>query len=171
MSVINQITVGNTTYDVQDLLSRPILTNAEYEALETQGLIDPDVDYHISDLDVTGAPIDDDNASANSVYSSERTNKNTDAVTISVSLTGWTSTTSAQSGNTLYKKTLTVNEIYTKPNVDIGCASGSVLPTVVEQQSFNLLQYVTYDKTAKEVYLYASAIPTTAFYVSVRGVE
>lgn len=90
--------------------------------------------------------------------------------TLSVDLTGWTSDTTSQSGTTLYKKQISVNHVYVEsPTVDIG-ASG-VLPTVAEQESYNLLQYVTVDDTVPCLYLYASAIPTTAFYIKVTGVD
>ncbi len=95
------------------------------------------------------------------------------ATQFSVSLTGWSQTTSAQSGTTLYVKTLNINHYYLDddevPDVAIG-ASG-VLPTVAEQESYNLLQYVTCDDSVPCLYLYASAIPTTAFYISVTGVD
>ena len=87
-----------------------------------------------------------------------------------VDLTGWTQDTSSQSGTTLYKKQISLNNVYVEsPTVDIG-ASG-VLPTVAEQESYNLLQYVTVDDSVPCLYLYASAIPTTAFYISVVGVD
>ena len=89
---------------------------------------------------------------------------------IAVDLTNWTSDTTSQSGTTLYKKQISLNHVYVEsPTVDIG-ASG-VLPTVAEQKSYNLLQYVTVDDTVPCLYLYASAIPTTAFYISVVGVD
>lgn len=89
---------------------------------------------------------------------------------LAVDLTGWTSDTASQSGTTLYKKQISLNHVYVKsPTVDIG-ASG-VLPTVAEQESYNLLQYVTVDDTVPCLYLYASAIPTTAFYINVEGVD
>lgn len=90
--------------------------------------------------------------------------------TIAVDLTSWTQDTSAQSGTTLYKKQISLNNVYVEsPTVDIG--SSGVLPTVAEQESYNLLQYVTVDDTVPCLYLYASAIPTTAFYISVVGVD
>ena len=90
--------------------------------------------------------------------------------TLSVDLTSWTSDTTSQSGTTLYKKQISVNHVYVEsPTVDIG-ASG-VLPSVAEQESYNLLQYVTVDDTVPCLYLYASAIPTTAFYIKVTGVD
>lgn len=91
-------------------------------------------------------------------------------ITLSVDLTGWTSDTTSQSGTTLYKKQISVNNVYVEsPTVDIG--SSGVLPTVAEQESYNLLQYVTCDDSVPCLYLYASAIPTTAFYINVEGVD
>lgn len=90
--------------------------------------------------------------------------------TFAVDLTGWTSDTTSQSGTTLYKKQISLNHVYVEsPTVDIG--SSGVLPTVAEQESYNLLQYVTVDDTVPCLYLYASAIPTTSFYISVTGVD
>lgn len=89
-----------------------------------------------------------------------------------VATTGWTSDTSSQSGTTLYKKTITLSHVYvTSPSVDIGAGTGYVLPTSAEQESYNLIQYVTVDDTVPCLYLYASEIPTTAFYIKVTGVE
>lgn len=90
--------------------------------------------------------------------------------TIAVDLTSWTQDTSSQSGTTLYKKQISLNHVYVEsPTVDIG--SSGVLPTVAEQESYNLLQYVTVDDSVPCLYLYASAIPTTAFYIKVKGVD
>lgn len=90
--------------------------------------------------------------------------------TISVDLQNWTSDTTSQSGTTLYKKQISLNHVYVEsPTVDIG--SSGVLPTVAEQESYNLLQYCTVDDTVPCLYLYASAIPTTAFYINVVGVD
>jgi hypothetical protein len=90
--------------------------------------------------------------------------------TLSVDLTGWTSDTTSQSGTILYKKQISLNHVYVEsPTVDIG--SSGVLPTVAEQESYNLLQYVTCDDSVPCLYLYASAIPTTSFYISVKGVD
>lgn len=90
--------------------------------------------------------------------------------TLAVDLTGWTSDTTSQSGTTLYKKQISLNHVYVEsPTVDIG--SSGVLPTVAEQTAYNLLQYVTCDDSVPCLYLYASAIPTTAFYISVVGVD
>lgn len=90
--------------------------------------------------------------------------------TLSVDLTSWTSDTTSQSGTTLYKKQISLNHVYVEsPTVDIG--SSGVLPAVAEQESYNLLQYVTVDDSVPCLYLYASAIPTTAFYIKVTGVD
>lgn len=88
----------------------------------------------------------------------------------SVSTSGWTSDTTSQSGTTLYKKSVALSHVYTSsPSVDIG-ATG-VLPTAAQQEAYNLLQYVTCDSAIPCLYLYASAIPSTAFYINVEGVD
>lgn len=85
-----------------------------------------------------------------------------------VDTTGWTSDTTSQSGTTLYKKTISLSHVYVdSPSVDIG-ASG-VLPTTAQQEAYNLLQYVTINGTT--LTLYASAIPSTSFYINIEGVD
>ena len=87
-----------------------------------------------------------------------------------VSTSSWTSDTTSQSGTTLYKKSIALNHVYVdSPSVDIG--STGVLPTVAEQDAYNLLQYVTVDSAIPCLYLYASDIPSTAFYINVEGVD
>lgn len=102
---------------------------------------------------------------------SEWTNKPINKVTtFSVGVSGWTSDTTSQSGTTLYKKQISLTNVYVStPTVDIG--SSGVLPTKAEQESYNLLQYATINDTIPCLYLYASAIPTTAFYINVKGVD
>lgn len=87
-----------------------------------------------------------------------------------VDTSGWAADTTSQSGTTLYKKTISLNHVYVdSPSVDIGAASGSVLPTVAQQTAYDLLQYVTVDGTT--MYLYGSDIPTDAYYINVEGVD
>jgi hypothetical protein len=93
--------------------------------------------------------------------------------TLSVDLTGWTSDTTSQSGTTLYKKQISVNNVHVpSPTISIGCGTGYSLPTVAEQESYNLLQYVIAEDTSPcYLMLFASAIPTTAYYINVVGVD
>jgi hypothetical protein len=87
-----------------------------------------------------------------------------------VDTSSWTSDTTSQSGTTLYKKSIALNHVYVdSPSVDIG--STGVLPTVAQQEAYNLLQYVTVDSAVPCLYLYASDIPTDAFYINVEGVD
>ena len=89
-----------------------------------------------------------------------------------VDLTNWTTDTTSQSGRTLYKKQITLNHIYVdSPSVEIGAASGSVLPTTSQQESYDLILYCTCDDTVPCLYLYASDIPQTAFYINVEGCD
>lgn len=86
-----------------------------------------------------------------------------------VTTSGWTADTTSQSGSTLYKKAIALTQVDTEfPTVNIG-STGS-LPTKVQQTAYDLLQYVTVDSTVPCLYLYASAIPTDAFYIKVEGV-
>ena len=87
-----------------------------------------------------------------------------------VDTSGWATDTTSQSGTTLYKKTISLNHVYVdSPSVDIGAASGSVLPTAAQQIAYDLLQYVTVNGTT--MYLYGSDIPTDAYYINVEGVD
>jgi len=123
--------------------------------------------YNLLDVLITNIADGDVLTRVNDKWLNKPINKVT---SLAVDLTGWTQDTSSQSGTTLYKKQISLNHVYvSSPTVDIG-ASG-VLPTVAEQESYNLLQYVTCDDTVPCLYLYASAIPTTAFYISVVGVD
>ena len=109
----------------------------------------------------------------NTIKATTTTVNNKHKVTnIAVDLTGWTTDTTSQSGTTLYKKQITLNHIYVdSPSVEIGAASGSVLPTTSQQESYDLILYATSDDTVPCLYLYASDIPQTAFYINVGGVD
>ena len=94
------------------------------------------------------------------------------STTKAVDLQNWTQDTTSQSGTTLYKKAIALTNVYCDcPTIDISAGTGYTLPTVAEQSSYNLLQYVTVDDAVPCLYLYASAIPTTAFYINVEGVD
>ena len=173
MANLETIEVGGVTYDIKDIKSRPIITKAQYDALVQAGQDDPDVDYHISDLDITGAPIDDNTPNAHKVFSSDKVNNLLKTTTFEVGITGWSSDTTSQSGTTLYVKTIALNNRYdSRPNIDIDGANGTGLPTVAQQNAFNLLQYVmTEGGSSPYMKLFSSAIPTTAYYIKVRGVD
>ena len=161
------------------------LTYAQYQALEQAGEVDSSVAYFCPDLNVAGAVIDDTTTASNKVWSSTKVSTelsgkasataliNSNKVsTFEVSTSSWSADTTSQSGITLYKKSISLSHVYTDSmGADIGCGSGSVLPTNAEQEAYNLLQYVTCDDTVPCLYLYASAIPETAFYIKVKGVD
>lgn len=87
-----------------------------------------------------------------------------------VNTSSWTADTSSQSGTTLYKKSISLTHVYVdSPSVDISTSSGTGLPTTAQQTAYNLLQYVTVDGTT--MYLYASEIPTTTYYIAIEGVD
>lgn len=87
-----------------------------------------------------------------------------------VNTSSWTADTTSQSGSTLYKKSIALSHVYVdSPSVDIATSSGSGLPTTAQQEAYDLIQYVTIDGTT--MYLYASAIPSTTFYIGIEGVD
>ena len=87
-----------------------------------------------------------------------------------VNTSSWTADTTSQSGSTLYKKSISLSHVYVdSPSVDIATSTGSGLPTTAQQEAYDLLQYVTVDGTT--MYLYASAIPSTTFYIGIEGVD
>ena len=87
-----------------------------------------------------------------------------------VNTSSWTADTTSQSGSTLYKKSITLSHVYVdSPSVDISTSSGSGLPTTAQQEAYDLIQYVTVDGTT--MYLYASSIPSTTFYIGIEGVD
>lgn len=86
-----------------------------------------------------------------------------------VDLSGWAADVTTQSGATLYKKAIALTEITSAFPV-VGIGATGVLPTIAQQAAFDLVQYVTFDNTVPCLYLYASAIPTDAFYIKVEGV-
>lgn len=87
-----------------------------------------------------------------------------------VNRSSWTADTTSQSGTTLYKKSISLSHVYVdSPSVDIATSTGSGLPTTAQQEAYDLIQYVTVDGTT--MYLYASAIPSTTFYIGIEGVD
>ena len=90
--------------------------------------------------------------------------------TIQVDTANWATDTTSQSGVTLYKKTVSVNDVYKNcPDVSIGASSG--LPSTAEQTAYDLLKYVTVDSAVPCLYLYATAVPSNSFYINVEGVD
>lgn len=120
-------------------------------------------------LDANGSLTDSGKNASDFASASDVTNKHK-VTSFSISTSGWATDTTSQSGSTLYKKSVALSHVYVdSPSVDIGAASGSVLPTKAQQTAYDLLCYVTINGTT--LYLYASAIPSDAFYISVEGVD
>ena len=125
--------------------------------------------------------IDDTTTSASKVWSSDKTNTEITTVNTnqtnkhkvtskSVATTGWTSDTTSQSGTTLYKKTIALSHVYVDAGaVEVSIGASGVLPTVAEQESFDLLQYTTINGTT--LTLYSSAVPTTAYTINIVGAD
>lgn len=121
--------------------------------------------------DLADIPTKTSDLTNDSNFVNSTTVDNKHKVTIkTVSTSGWTTDTSSQSGTTLYKKSISLSHVYVpSPSVDIGTSTGTGLPTAAQQTAYDLLQYVTVDGTT--LYLYASAIPSTQFYIGVEGVD
>lgn len=108
-------------------------------------------------------------ATQGKILNDDITNKH--KITIkTVDTTSWTADSTSQSGSTLYKKTISLSHVYvTSPSVDISTSSGTGLPTLAQQEAYDLLQYATIDGTT--LTLYASDIPTETFYIQIEGVD
>ena len=168
-----QVETGQSLTPVQQDANVNI-TNGVYEI----NLATFDVDTStISNL-VNVAPVIDsvnsaltNKADVSTVTALSNTVTNNHKVTrFTVDTSSWVSDTTSQSGTTLYKKSIALNHVYVdSPSVDIG--STGVLPTTAQQEAYNLLQYVTVDSAIPCLYLYASDIPTDAFYINVEGVD
>lgn len=119
-------------------------------------------------LDATqGKALNDSISSTNTAI----TNKHK-VTRIWVGTRSWVQDTTSQSGTTLYKKSVTLNYVYVaSPSVDIANANNSVLPSAAQQTDYDLVEYVTVDDTVPCLYIYASDIPTTGFWINVEGVD
>lgn len=134
---------------------------------------DPDVNYLVDDAELACAPVDDDSISDHSVWSSEKVS-NTEKVTrFTVTVHDWVEDTTSQSGTTLYKKQIPLNNVHVDcPTVSLGQPLTVPLPTVANQEAYNLLQYVIVENEAPcYLMLYSSAVPKNAYYISVTGVD
>ena len=165
-------TSGLTATDIQsavDELAGHNASNIGYTNT-TSGLTATDVQAAIDEVDGNLDTLSGTVTTLSGTVSTNNTAQNNKHKVTSkqVATTGWTSDTSSQSGTTLYKKTIALSHVYvTSPIVDIG-ASG-VLPTTAQQEAYDLLQYVTINGTT--LTLYGSAIPSTAYYINITGVD
>lgn len=142
-------------------------TNREITKKMVSGSTDAaDVSY---DNTVSGLTADDVQEAIDEVVTDMGNNHKVTSLTVDTS--NWTQDTTSQSGTTLYKKQISLNHVYAMPEVDIAAASGSTLPTTDEQAAYDLVQYVTVDVENNYLYLYASDIPQTAFYINVEGAD
>ncbi len=152
------------------------LHKAQYDQLTEQEKMDDKNYFYIDDLDPESVQIiDDTQILTDETWSSRKINteiSNKHIVSsFEVSTVSWVSDTTSQSGTTLYKKVINLSHVYANPSVDIGAATGNVLPTSAEQTAYDLIQYVTVDSVIPCLYLYASDIPINAFYINVEGVD
>ena len=164
MSNIETITVGGTTYELPSgaqiddtTTSSSKLWSSDKTNTELSGKANS------SDLSTLSGTVSSNNTTQNNKHKVSRK---------WVNRSDWAQDTTSQSGTTLYKKSLSVNHVYVaSPIVDIANATNSVLPSTAHQNDYNLVQYVTVDDTVPCLYFYASAIPTTGFWVNITGVD
>jgi hypothetical protein len=148
------------------------LSQEAHDALTPTQQIDPHYFYVITDATDVDVDINDNSVAPDKVWSSEKVNNLVKVNTFEVSTIGWVEDVISQSGVSLYKKQVSLNHVYVEsPSIDIGSASGSVLPTTAQQEAYDLVQYCTVDTTVPCLYLYASDIPTDGFYINVGGVD
>ena len=85
---------------------------------------------------------------------------------------GWVQDTTAQSGTTLYRQYINLTHLYIDtPIVSLAPTLGNILPTVAEQEAYDLLQYVTVNPVGPTLVLYASDIPQVDFVLEVIGAD
>ena len=144
-----------------------IESGAVYSAIQT---LANQVDTNTNDISSLNTAVSNKADSSTVTALNTAVNNKHKVTLLSVDTSSWAADTTSQSGTTLYKKSIALNHVYVEsPSVDIG-ASG-VLPTTAQQTAYDLLEYVTCDSTVPCLYLYASAIPTDAFYINVEGVD
>ena len=165
---INLATFTVDTSSLDNLVDvTPVLSSVNSALTNKQNATDNNL--ATTDKTVVGA-INEVNTGLSGKASTTDVNNKHKVSTFEVTTSSWTQDTTSQSGTTLQKKAISLNHCYVdSPSVDIGAASGSVLPTTAQQTAYDLLQYVTIDGTT--LYLYASDVPTDAFYISVEGVD
>ena len=164
---INLATFSVDTSTISDLVNvSPVITTLTNTLATKQNITDNTLTT--TDKTVPGAINE-----LNSGKADTTTVNNKHKVTsFEVTTSSWTQDTTSQSGTTLQKKSISLTHVYVdSPSVEIGAASGSVLPTTAQQTAYDLLQYVTVDSAIPCLYLYASDVPTDAFYINVEGVD
>lgn len=86
-----------------------------------------------------------------------------------VAVATWSTATTTIDGTAYYTYVIPLTAVNTDvPDVMIGAAD--TLPTADEQDAFNCIKYAVVDDVAKTLTLYAESLPTSLFYVKVRGV-
>lgn len=86
---------------------------------------------------------------------------------LQVSTTGW----ALDSGSGRQKKTLTVTKVNSvNPMAAIGVSPGAVAPTDAEIAAFGVLVAIHPNDTTNTIDLYATAVPSSAFYLQIGGV-
>ena len=95
-----------------------------------------------------------------------------DTTLYSIATASWSTNTTTVSGVVYRTYSIPVTSVADPtPDVLIGVMEGSVLPTTAEQNAFNSIKYATIDTSTMTLTLYAELVPTSDFYIKVRGVR
>lgn len=97
------------------------------------------------------------------------------SVTVLVRTSGWSSATTTVDGTAYYTNTVSVADLFdSHPDVNLDAAPGRTIPTVAQREAFGIVAkggYITADKTAKTLTLYAQEKPTADFYIFIKGAK
>lgn len=175
MPSINSVTLPDgSTYDIQDAVGNYATTTYVDNAVAgiTKGTIGLGNVDNTSDANKPISTATQNALNATNANVATNTNaiagiKKTKVVTVTT--TGWTQVT--VNSRTLYKKTISLTEIYDVPSVSLCNYDGTPVTSETAEEDYMLLEDVGYDATAKELYLYGSDTPSASYYIFVTSVE
>ena len=175
MAVIDSIQLPDgTTYDLQDSVGNYATQTYVNNAIAgiTKGTIGLGNVDNTSDANkpistATQAALNTTNGNVATNTTAISNMKKTKVVTVTTS--DWTSVT--KNSRTLYKKTISLTNIYDVPSVSLCNYDGTPVTAESAAKDYMLLEDVGYDATAKELYLYGPAAPSASYYIFVTSVD
>ena len=98
------------------------------------------------------------------------TNSNQNTAKYNVSVSSWSSATTAVDGRDYYTQTINVAKVIDNyPIIDLGAAN--TLPTEAEEKAFNCLKFAYLNENSKVITLYCLKKPESSFIILVKGVK
>lgn len=95
--------------------------------------------------------------------------------TVKVALADWTNSTTSVDGVEYYVNVVNLTKVYEEhPDVNIDHAPSHVLPTEAEREAFTLVAssgYFVCNKTTNKMTVYSQDVPTSDFYVFIKGAK